>query len=234
MGPSASFPVWIWLTAAGVVLLGAVALLLWGLLGDRSKGRPRCPKCWYDMTGSVAAGRVACPECGYEALNRKRLYKNRRRWWAVVAGVLLLSPFAYPARLVGGWYREQRLLGHLRGRPVPTGVFISPNWLTVRVPAGWGLFLQRVRALQVYDATDGDIAYIKRLRCLRDLALYGRDVTDEGLAHLSGLADLETLGLGQTSVTDAGLAHLAGLRNLGWSACRRPLSPTLDWSISKA
>ena len=50
-----------WSLETGLYLLGVavipgvgVLLVLWGLWGDRSKGRPRCPKCWYDMRGTVA------------------------------------------------------------------------------------------------------------------------------------------------------------------------------------
>ena len=50
-----------WFTEAGFgYLLGVAAVTLVGLLlvyrglwGDRSKGRVRCPKCWYDMRGSL-------------------------------------------------------------------------------------------------------------------------------------------------------------------------------------
>ena len=47
----------VWLLETGVYLLRVVVplvgllLILWGVWGDRSKGRPRCPKCWYDMGG---------------------------------------------------------------------------------------------------------------------------------------------------------------------------------------
>ena len=46
-----------WLLETGVYLLRVVVplvgllLILWGVWGDRSKGRTRCPKCWYDMGG---------------------------------------------------------------------------------------------------------------------------------------------------------------------------------------
>src|SRR5690606_21932594 len=71
---------------------GGVVLLSWSLWWDRPRGRKRCPKCWYDMSG--AAGLV-CPECGKDARRERRLLKTRRRrGWAVLAMVLLLA--AYP------------------------------------------------------------------------------------------------------------------------------------------
>ena len=86
----------------GVALVPAVGLLLvcWGLWGDRSKGRSRCPKCWYDMRGSLPW--LECPECGHDAQQERRLYKNRRRWRRVVVGVVLVLLFSYPLAIVGG------------------------------------------------------------------------------------------------------------------------------------
>ena len=57
-----------WFLETGLYLLGVAVVLLVGLLlicsglwGDRSKGRPRCPKCWYDMRGTVVE--LVCAEC---------------------------------------------------------------------------------------------------------------------------------------------------------------------------
>ena len=52
----------LYLLGVAVVPLVGLLLVVWGLWGDRSKGRPRCPKCWYDMRGTVP--RLVCPECG--------------------------------------------------------------------------------------------------------------------------------------------------------------------------
>ena len=57
-------PIWIFWTIAAVAFTGAIALLYWGLWGDRAKGKLLCPKCWYDMSGSFEAGKLVCPECG--------------------------------------------------------------------------------------------------------------------------------------------------------------------------
>ena len=40
------------LCVAGVPLIG-LRLVCWGLWGDRSKGRPRSSKCWYDVGGRL-------------------------------------------------------------------------------------------------------------------------------------------------------------------------------------
>jgi len=72
---------------AVLVLFAALtALLLYlGLFQDRSRGRPRCPKCWYNMTGAPS---LVCPECGHDARSPRRLHRTRRRRWAVVLAVL--------------------------------------------------------------------------------------------------------------------------------------------------
>ena len=84
--------VWLWWTGGAVLGLIAIALLAWSLLWDgiRHRGRlRRCPKCWYDMSGTDSR---RCSECGREARRERRLHKSRRRWrWAFVAIVMLVG-----------------------------------------------------------------------------------------------------------------------------------------------
>jgi hypothetical protein len=84
-------------------ILGGVFGLagLWALVafarGDRSRGRKRCPKCWYDMATTVG---LRCPECGREAKDERGFLRTRRpkrRFAAalvllIVSGVSILSP----------------------------------------------------------------------------------------------------------------------------------------------
>lgn len=76
------------LNGAGALLLAAPLIIACGFLwvGRRSVGCA-CPVCRYDMSG---ADGLTCPECGHEAASRKALYARRRRWWALVVGLLLL------------------------------------------------------------------------------------------------------------------------------------------------
>ncbi len=79
---------WVFLSV-GLLLAGAgLGMLGWSLLWDRSRGRRRCPKCWYEMRGSP--GRT-CSECGYVATREKRLFATRRRWRAALLAFLLLA-----------------------------------------------------------------------------------------------------------------------------------------------
>lgn len=79
---------WAWAFATGAWALWAIAaIILWfALFKDRSRGRRRCPRCWYDMTGVPG---LKCPECGREAKREKRLFSTRRRWRLAAFGVAL-------------------------------------------------------------------------------------------------------------------------------------------------
>src|SRR5262249_34831615 len=72
---------------------------------DRSRGRRRCPRCWYDMMG--VPGR-RCPECGREARAEARLYRTRRRWRLVSLALVVMTAGmgvgGYPA-YQKGWER---------------------------------------------------------------------------------------------------------------------------------
>lgn len=98
-----TIPVWVWPAAAGAALIG-VLLVIWGLRGDRAKGRRRCPRCWYDMSGGPS---LTCPECGHAAPATRALVRTRRRWWAAAAGLALVLPLGAVAGARYGrqaWY----------------------------------------------------------------------------------------------------------------------------------
>lgn len=93
MGTGAGYD-WVYAAAGWAVGAAGVLLLLWALFWDRSRGRRRCPKCWYDMAG--VAG-LRCPECGKEAKRERRLRRTRRRWvWAGTALPLLVGAVVIP------------------------------------------------------------------------------------------------------------------------------------------
>jgi len=73
---------------------------------------------------------------------------------------------------------------------------------------------QQISGLRLKEATDQDLAQLKKLTGLRTLDLTATHVTDAGLAHLKELQGLLTLDLLVTQVTDAGLAHLSQLKRL--------------------
>jgi len=86
-----------------VVSLGAGGLVL-ALFVDRSRGRRRCPRCHYDLSGSEG---LRCQECGREHRHEGRLYLTRRHWrWAIVGALVMASGWAVlqvPRVRAEGW-----------------------------------------------------------------------------------------------------------------------------------
>ena len=215
----------VWTVGAAVVFLGAMALLWWGLFGDRSKGRTRCPKCWYDMRGSVAAERLACPECGYEARRERQLRKSRRRWLPIVIALILLLPYGYAGWIVGGWWREKGKFEQLIERnivdEVHWGVVSQPfpwilrpsGWLLDRLPRGWSRAFKRVTGVRLSRPSAKDIRLLSRFEHLHLVGIRG--TTDTGLEHLTDLSCLGILEL-HGDVTDAAVVHLKELKHLRW------------------
>ena len=102
---------WDWVFIALGWTLAALGLLLalWALFYDRSRGRKRCPKCWYSMEGAEAAedGAVTCPECGRRIASDQALHRTRRRLKRAVLGafvcVVAYAVFVTPAVRRDGW-----------------------------------------------------------------------------------------------------------------------------------
>lgn len=75
-----------WVLAACLVGLGGYGA--WrALFRDCAKGRRRCPRCWYDMTGVSG---LTCPECGRVASAERRLLRTRRHKLRFAACLLLI------------------------------------------------------------------------------------------------------------------------------------------------
>jgi hypothetical protein len=110
-----------WVFGLIAVVLGGVGIwvIVVALFRDRSRGRRRCPCCWYDMAGVPG---LRCPECGRAARSEKALHRTRRRWKAAGLGAAVVLGAAAVA-----------------GVPVRQRGWVSlvPGWLLVRVaPAG--------------------------------------------------------------------------------------------------
>jgi len=98
---------WGWLVVAGL------AIALWALWADRSRGRLRCPRCWYDL-GGVRSWR--CSECGHRATTERSLRRTRRHWRLAMAGACFLA--------LGGAAPLVASVGSRWPRHVPTTVLI--------------------------------------------------------------------------------------------------------------
>ena len=112
------------LWSVGALTCAGLVGVLW-LVGDRSYGRPRCPRCWYDMSARSAQ---ACPECGREARGESRLFKTRRRKMLLV----LALAAALPAGLV--FMQSNRLAAYGWAGIVPDRV-LAMGWRVL--PEDW-------------------------------------------------------------------------------------------------
>jgi HEAT repeat protein len=91
-----SYSNWFVLGLAATLIIGGSVAVLWSLFWNRSRGRRRCPRCWYDMTGSVGLT-LRCPECGKTARSERQLRKTRRRpLFAALAVVVVIIGLALP------------------------------------------------------------------------------------------------------------------------------------------
>jgi hypothetical protein len=100
--------------ATGLLLSGALAAALLGILADRAHGRLRCPRCWYDMQGQPT---LQCPECGTTARNQRDLQRTRRSPGMFMLAAFLLLFAILPSAVVG------YTVGGLRGA--------TPTWALI-------------------------------------------------------------------------------------------------------
>jgi hypothetical protein len=111
---------WIFRSLSLVLAVLAIACVAYGVFADRWRGltrKPRCPKCWYDLSGAVSIhgepsgtgesqgtetppSRPAlvnvgpcwlCAECGHVTKDERSLHKARKRWWVLVPAPVLLA-----------------------------------------------------------------------------------------------------------------------------------------------
>ena len=209
---------WLFCTIVVVLFLGAIGLLYWGLWGDRSKGRLRCPKCWYDMSGSFEAGKLVCPECGKDAGVDNRLRKNRRRWSPVAVAMLLVAPYGYGGGIWYGWWCEEKVALDIYHLNVPVSrAPIVPKIVLRFLPESLHPFFERFRgvAMSRSKLTDQDLALFDGLNHLEGFYLkHCSNINGEGLKYLSGASKLKWLDLSYTQVGDEGLSHLKDMTQL--------------------
>src|SRR5262245_31316552 len=111
---------WLWIIFAAAFALPGLIVLVRALFADRSRGRKRCPKCWYDMSGATS---LVCTECGRDAKRERRLFRTRRHWKAAWLGLVLLV--AGLGSYVGG---EVHRDGWIRATPTVAYIVALP-WL---------------------------------------------------------------------------------------------------------
>jgi hypothetical protein len=93
-------PAWMmWSLVLSLTIALTPAAFAWAWVGRRAAGRPRCPRCLYNVAGLVG---MTCPECGFVAESDAFWHKPRKRMRGFVfaalvpfaALVLLAFPFA--------------------------------------------------------------------------------------------------------------------------------------------
>src|SRR6185503_3171545 len=106
------------MTHHSLMLLGAATYLIpsviyYGLLSvalltlvaafflDRSRGRRRCPRCWYDMS---ATSGLQCSECGRAVRSERSLHRTRRNRKGIAIALLIgLLGSVAPRVYRSGW-----------------------------------------------------------------------------------------------------------------------------------
>lgn len=101
------------LSAFGVVWL--LYCVFWDAVRLWFRRRRRCPKCWYDLSGTPG---LRCSECGYEAGDERILFRFRVRRQSAVLAVLAL---------IASWFMYRSVEMQARGWPaaIPTTVLIE-------------------------------------------------------------------------------------------------------------
>lgn len=107
-------------TIGALLALAWLTITLWALLADRSRGRRRCPKCFFSLEGLNAPH---CPECGRDITHQRQLHRTRRHLGVAILASALLLP---PAALTFGFARVQQVGAWA---DVPTGVLVRLLWL---------------------------------------------------------------------------------------------------------
>ena len=101
---------WIFTVLTWLLLALGVLGLAWALFWDRSRGRKRCPRCWYGLDGVPSdEGVTTCPECGKVVRKPTCLFRTRRRWGFATLAVFALFgsyvSYAFPIVRDHGWWR---------------------------------------------------------------------------------------------------------------------------------
>jgi hypothetical protein len=173
---------WTFWDIAGLAgLVFAAILLTRALIGDRAKGRDRCPACWYDMSGSAAAGRLTCPECGHVSKTPADLRRARRSKPLIACAVVLALASLWIPRIHDARERGWKML-------IPTAMLIAlidhapEHWIVDTWPADDASTLSRRLA-------DGETpAYLKRWAKERVKARYEHPASYEQFKRLRPLS----------------------------------------------
>lgn len=92
-----SIPDWAFTTAAITLAALAITLFTWNRLRPRTRSKPRCSKCNYDLDGHHLEDTphfpITCPECGKTFTSAPQLFANPRRWVTPLVVLVLISAY---------------------------------------------------------------------------------------------------------------------------------------------
>lgn len=204
---------------AATLVLAALILCCWALFADRSRGRKRCPKCWYDLSGAPSS---TCPECGKVIATPSRLYRTRRRWsFVALAAIVLLigaSTGIVPKVRNGTWPKLLPDVVIVLSAPFSGGGTALQKEITDRINeegfstrrrnAGWlrRTLTDRATRACLRERTDGSLIY-------RGIALVWDDKRD--------LPDVRSMIAGHASSTSPLVSRAA----VHWLAAHAPDDP---------
>lgn len=184
------------LVAVLIMSLGlSGGLIVVGWRFDPSLGRRRCPKCWYDLSGTKG---LLCTECGHEAASERLLFKSRRSRMTIALALipLLLVPIVHRGLYAWrvGWVGL-----------IPTTVMVVAwEWLPESVVgsfnSGWwgtgrqtpGTLLARVEQRELWDWQNAILQWRQEAalansktskQVIRASALSGRGSTDASIPY---------------------------------------------------
>lgn len=119
---------WLYAVAAGIGVFGLWIGIVWAI-GDRSRGRRRCTRCLYDLSGLTG---LRCPECGREFRSEKHLFRAKRGRWACVVSLFLIAVSGFAFSRTGKVEEYGPLM------LVPTPVLMAGwRWLPAPVIYSW-------------------------------------------------------------------------------------------------
>ena len=165
-----------WIAITCWVVLGVAGLLaIWALFWDRPRGRLRCRRCAYDMSG----GGLMCPECGREHKTERSLRKTRRKWKTAVVSMTVVVLVMH--------YRSQRVLIAYEGAiglvpSVLLAAFIDMDGYSSYSPNESNFYHNRMNAYEAMDHRIDRVAmsrFSRRLFAHR-LARHASRVSDDG------------------------------------------------------
>jgi len=197
---------------AGSVGLFGVFVLVWAIIGDRPRGRVRCPKCWYDM--SDAAG-LQCPECGRTAKSARQFKRSRRARWAFVVAIGMFGLSGY------GFSVHRRVAETDWFAAVPSWVLMAGwDWL----PEEWILSQNSPYESTLEDRLDSSwddvnwFSYSRRRRFGQQLAK-GMFLNADDRWDIRRLELIESVN---SELTHGPRVYLGGNRDREW------ISPSID------